>query len=237
MTKKNLIIINVILFIGLIFISIKGNYPTRIFRKFKTEEVKEFTYSNNWKYRQEMSLYEYYNKKGNIVMLGNSIIYRVDWNELLNRTDIINRGVRSDTTKGMLNRLTYVLNASPKLCFIMGGVNDIAIGVHYDTIAFNLEKLSGILKQNEVKPIIFSILYVADTYQNYIEFNKSIKQANTDIKKMCINQEIEFVDLNLSLSDNEMLKAEYSFDGIHLTGLGYSKWKDVITPIIEREIE
>ena len=237
MIKKKLGVINVILLIGLIFIYVKGNYPAKIFKKLRTKKVRNISYSKKWRYRQEMSLYEYYNKTGNIVMLGNSITYRVNWNELLNRTDIINRGVGSDITEGMLNRLNYVLNASPNLCFIMGGVNDITVGIHSDTIVFNLKKIADVLKQNEIKPIIFSILYVADTYSNFYEFNKSIKQANTAIKKMCIDYKIEFIDLNLYLSDKEVLKSEYSFDGIHLTGPGYSKWRDVISPIIEREIE
>ncbi|MFD2100794.1 D-alanyl-lipoteichoic acid biosynthesis protein DltD [Flagellimonas iocasae] len=237
MTKKRLVVLNIILLIGLILISIKENYPSRILRKFKTEEVKDIPYSNNWRYKQEMSLYPYYKKKGTIVMLGNSITYRVDWNELLNRSDVINRGVGSDITKGMLERLPHVINTSPQLCFVMGGVNDLNAGGPIDTIVSNLEKIAAVLKQNEVKPVIFSILHVSDTYQDYAEFNKKVKQTNEAIKKMCADHNIEFVDLNRSLSENEMLKTEYSFDGIHLTGLGYSKWRDAILPIIEREIE
>jgi len=119
----------------------------------------------------------------------------------------------------------------------MGGVNDIAKGINAETIKNNLYEITKKLKEKDIKPILFSILYVSENYPSYKDFNRSVKLANGKIKEMCSENEIEYVDLNLILSENEILKNEYSFDGIHLTGLGYKKWREIISPIIEREIE
>jgi lysophospholipase L1-like esterase len=237
MTKNRLLILNIIFIILLGSIAIIERYPSRIYNKLKSQEISEPSYFNNWKYQQELGFYEYYQKKGQIVMLGNSITYRADWNELLNRGDIINRGIGSDITEGFLARMDYVYSVNPKLCFIMGGINDIQKGINAETIENNLYEITRKLKEKDIKPILFSILYVAENYPNYKDFNRSVKLANGKIKEMCSDNAIEYLDLNIILSENEILKNEYSLDGIHLTGLGYKKWREVISPIIEREIE
>ena len=58
-------------------------------------------------------------------MLGNSLTNRISWNELLVRDDIANRGIGSDITAGFINRINFVFNVKPKICFIEGGVNDL----------------------------------------------------------------------------------------------------------------
>ncbi len=237
MTKNRLLILNIILIVVLISISVIEKYPSIIYNKFKSQEVSEPSFLINWRYKQELELYEYYHKEGQIVMLGNSITYRVDWNELLNREDVINRGIGSDITEGFLARMKYIYSVNPKLCFIMGGVNDIAKGIKPEIISNNLYEISRKLQEKDIKPILFSILYVAEDYPDYKDFNLSVKLSNEKIKKMCADNKIEYIDLNEILSNNEILKQEYSFDGIHLTGLGYEKWREVILPIIERELE
>ncbi len=89
--------------------------------KFVKSSNKSINYRDNPKYVQEMNLYKCYQKTGLAVMLGNSITYRINWNELLNRSDIINRGIGSDTTAGFLSRLEYVIAPNPKVVFLMGG--------------------------------------------------------------------------------------------------------------------
>ncbi|EDM44948.1 lipase/acylhydrolase family protein [unidentified eubacterium SCB49] len=237
MTKNKYLIVNFILIFLLILIAVYEKYPSKIHAKLKLEKNTEQSYSGNWRYKHELKLYKSYQKKGNVVMLGNSITYRANWNELLNREDIINRGIGADITEGFLARMEYVYNVNPKLCFVMGGVNDLTRGIKPEIISNNLYNITKELNKKNIKPILFSILYTAKSYPNYKDFNRSVKLSNDKIKKMCANNSIEYIDLNKILSENEILKDEYSFDGIHLTVLAYEKWKEIITPIIEREIE
>ena len=68
------------------------------------------------------NLFKIYNPvKINIVMLGNSITWGVNWNELLSRTDVANRGIPCEKTEDFLYRLDDIYKLKPKICFIMGG--------------------------------------------------------------------------------------------------------------------
>ena len=230
---RMLVIIIIILLILLIFISIKERYVQRIVARFSYKKGGE-SYFENINYKNETSLYKYYHKQGNIVMLGNSITYRVNWNELLDRNDIINRGINNDITEGFLNRISDIVNVNPKICFIMGGVNDIRRGVAPLIVKTNIKKLIGILQNNKIKPVIFSILYVADTHPDYYKVNAKIKQANELIKETCKNTNTAFIDLNEKLGNNNILRKEYSLDGLHLTGLAYQKWGEVIIEYLDK---
>jgi len=235
MNKKN-ILVNIILLTLLVLLIFKENYIPKIYNIIKSKSSSEINIETE-DYKHETALYKEYNKKGNIVMLGNSITYRVHWNELLNRNDIINRGIGHDITKGMLTRLNYVFNANPRICFIMGGINDINKGIDTEVIVSNLNQISDKLKKKNIKPIIYSIIYVAESYPEYEQKNKLILNTNKEIETMCLKNDIEFINLNHTLSSNKALKKMYSFDGLHLTALGYVKWKEIIAPIINREIE
>lgn len=237
MTRNSLLILNIILIFALISIAVIEKYPSKIYYKITPKRITDESFLENWRYQQQIGLYEYYHKKGNVVMFGNSITYRVNWNELLNRGDIINRGIESDITEGYLARMEYIYNVNPKLCFVMGGANDLEEGVAPKKILDNLYEITIKLKERNIKPILFSALYTGVKRSNYKAFNHSIKLLNEKIKEMCANNAIEYIDLNVILSENDILQEDYSSDGIHLTGLGYKKWGEVILPIIEQEIE
>src|SRR5690348_11177372 len=75
------------------------------------------------------SLFSVYpERKINIVMLGDSLTYFVNWNELLGRMDVANRGLTYQTSSGILELADSVVSLKPKLCFIMIGINDLRQG-------------------------------------------------------------------------------------------------------------
>ncbi len=162
-------------------------------------------------------------------MLGNSITYRVDWSELLNRNDVINRGIGSDITEGFLNRLKYIYSVDPKICYIMGGVNDIAQKIPQEVTVQNIRIIIDSLKQHRIIPVLQSVLYVAENYRNSEFMNQKINSLNSELVKVAGDCNITFLDLNASLSSGNRLIGEYALnDGIHLTGAGYEKWKIVL---------
>ena len=102
--------------------------PTKVLNKLGitiTSSVnKHYEYTDNFEYNVRRSLFEVYQPKDiRIVMLGDSITDKVDWNELLSRTDVVNRGIGSDITEGFINRLSDIYVLNPETCFIMGGIN------------------------------------------------------------------------------------------------------------------
>ncbi|MFT4019161.1 MAG: hypothetical protein QM668_19515 [Agriterribacter sp.] len=45
-----------------------------------------------------------------------------------------NRGIGSDVTEGYINRINDIFELEPKICFIEGGVNDLARNIPEDII-------------------------------------------------------------------------------------------------------
>jgi len=170
-------------------------------------------------------------------MLGNSITSKVHWNEFLNRNDIINRGIGSDIAEGFLARMEYIYNSNPKICFIMGGINDIAMGIKQENTINSINLITSKLIEKDIEPIIFSILYVAEKHSNHKLINRKVQSTNIELKNLCKKKNIEFIDLNEHLSFNKALPSKYTTDNVHLTGSAYEKWEEIIKPIIERKLK
>jgi lysophospholipase L1-like esterase len=188
-----------------------------------------YSYKDNAQYVERMSHFEVYRKKGRIVMLGNSITARVNWSELLGSDNIINRGIGSDITEGYLSRMEYIYSIEPKICYIMGGVNDIARNVPREEIVENVKKIIDGLKEHKIIPVLQSVLHVTDTYPNNVIFNQKIENLNVELVKLANECNITFLDLNAHLSSGNQLISEYAIkDGIHLSGAGYEKWRTVL---------
>jgi lysophospholipase L1-like esterase len=190
----------------------------------------DYSYS---KYDVRNSLFAVYQtKECGIVMLGDSITAGVEWNELFGISDIINRGIGSDTTEGFYNRLRDIYAIKPKMCFIMGGINDIGFGISVEKILNNMKRVVEGLKENQINPIVQSTLYIAKGQPNWIKVNKAVDELNNGLKNMCEANGLIFIDINKVLSINGYLKGEYTYDGVHLYGIGYEEWKNLIMPII-----
>ena len=221
----------------LIFISVREQYPAVILRKMGIWQP-AIDFRENVDYQLQIGLYPYYRKRAAVVMLGNSLTYRVNWNELLNRNDIANRGVGKDITTGLRHRLDYVYAVKPELCFIMGGINDLVGGLEPKEAVDNLQSIGQQLLQQNIQPVFQSVLYVSPDCPGHQALNRKILEINQLISDFCREREIRFVDLNASMGlVGDAHPSLYLADGVHLSGKGYEKWGSIILPIIEKEIE
>lgn len=164
----------------------------------------------------------YLRKQANIVMLGDSITQMAEWNELLDRNDIVNRGISGDNILGMLNRISFVSRLSPKICFILGGVNDLKSGVSAEEVFDNYKKIVANLKEHNVIPVIQSTLY------SNMASSEKVERLNRLLKKYAEDNELYYIDLNAVLATNKSLRKEYSADGTHLTAKGYEFWREEV---------
>jgi lysophospholipase L1-like esterase len=199
----------------------------------QTNQNIEPLYLKNSNYKRMIEMWEICElKKTNIVMLGNSITYGINWNEALNRIDIANRGISGDNTEGILNRMEYVYNLNPKAVFIMAGINDIYADIPLDSIIANYEKIIGILIEKKVIPIIQSTLYVSKKWKKAEEKNLIVEKLNNYLKNIASQKRVKYVDLNAKLSDNGFLKDDMTYDGLHLTAKAYKIWIEEIKKIL-----
>lgn len=227
MFKINHKVLNVVLLILLAVIFVRNNYLSKLGLILFKDSTHNF--KSNREYKRQLDLYEIYSKKQcNYVMLGNSITQYVNWNELLNRTDIINRGIGMDVTAGFKDRLNHVTDLNPKYCFIMGGINDILFNIKVDEILANYEDIILALKAENIIPIIQSTLFVSDSYENANSINNKVNNLNSKLIQLSQSHDAKYLDLNHILSSNNKLKESYTTDGIHLNGKGYLEWKKIL---------
>lgn len=192
-------------------------------------------YKKSKNYENLTGLWEIYKtKKAKVVMLGNSITYGCNWNELLGRNDVIERGIPGDNLEGFLARVDYVFKLKPKICFIMGGVNDIFAGFTVEQIYNNYEKLVDTLLSKKIKPVIQSTLFVNPKWKNTDGKNDLVQQLNEKLKALADSRHIVFMDLNPMLVENGYLKDEYTIDGVHLTWRAYKIWGEEIQKVLHK---
>lgn len=237
--KRTLIITNGITAFLLIGIVATEKYPQRILNKFSspaTEPKPAYSFINNQNYTELTDLYTVYTGQKDIVMLGNSLTNRISWNELLGRDDVANRGIGSDITAGFIHRLNFVMHVQPKICFIEGGVNDLAQNISNETIIKNLTQLLDTLQANHVKPVLTTVTLVTKSYKNASDFNAKIKNLNIQIASLAKSKEATLLDLNPYLTDGEYLRQENAIaDGIHFNSKAYEVWREEIMKILKRE--
>lgn len=186
----------------------------------------EYNYIQNPVYSERMNHFTGLPAKGKIVMLGNSLVHRMSWNELLGRCDVINRGISSDITKGMINRLQDVISAEPEIVFIEGGINDLAVGIPNDTIVSNIIRIVSELKKVGITPVVNEICYVVDGYPNGESMNKRAAEINLILRELAADMDFCTIDLNKTLSNGSSLLPQYALsDRIHFTIDAYKVWK------------
>ncbi len=194
------------------------------------------TYLRNYNYFLQTSLYDLYQTdSAKVVMLGNSITFGVNWNELMGRQGVVNRGIGGDLTSGFLHRLEYVYRLHPVLCCVMGGINDIYEDISPDTIFANYKQILQGLRSHNIIPVIQSTLYVSRRWKRAAVKNRDVTRLNVLLRAYANAEGILFLDLNDVLSENGYLREPFSTpEGVHLNAAGYRLWRDQLEPVFRR---
>ena len=170
------------------------------------------------------------NTENEIIFLGNSITDGAEWSELFENPNIKNRGIGGDDTNGVLERLSEVTESYPDKVFLMIGTNDLAYGKSVEHVIENHKKIVTQIKKDSPKTKIYiqSILPVDDAV-HYTRPNASIEKINIALKELAVKKDLTYIDLVPTFSNEKgKLSKEFSIDGLHVNGLGYQKWKELI---------
>jgi lysophospholipase L1-like esterase len=172
-------------------------------------------------------------------MLGNSITNGANWAEIFNNPQVLNRGISGDNTFGVLHRLHQITAVKPAKVFIMIGINDLAKKTPVEVILSNVRKIVNRIKKDTPETQIFlqSILptnNLFDDFKKHQNKDKDIKAVNTGLEELARDVNVSFIDLYPHFLDSAgRLSADYTNDGLHLTGSGYMLWADLIRDLIE----
>lgn len=172
---------------------------------------------------------------GAIIFLGDSITEGGNWDELWENKKILNRGIGGDVSEGVLNRIDEVSRHQPSKVFICIGTNDLAKGIAMDTIILNYKKILDSLKRDspETKIFVQSVLPVGKKVL-FGHNNTKITVLNLKLRKLCIEENLPFIDLQPVFADADgYLREEFTNDNLHLLGSAYLAWKEKIAVEID----
>jgi lysophospholipase L1-like esterase len=186
-------------------------------------------------YDQKLNMFEQMpTPKTCIVWLGDSITDGGEWSELFPQYKTMNRGISSDNTFGILYRLHEVIRRKPKKIFILIGINDISKNIPDEVILRNYRRIidSLQLQTPATKIYVQSILPTNNKYtqfKNHQNKTEHILYINEALKKLCKERNINYINLYDAFLDADgKLNSLYTNDGLHLTGEGYRRWKEVL---------
>ncbi|MGB4180850.1 MAG: GDSL-type esterase/lipase family protein [Bacilli bacterium] len=182
-------------------------------------------------------------KKNGIVFFGDSLTEFYYVHEFFHDKHVYNRGIASDTTSGVLNRLrSNVISLAPRKVFLQIGTNDFHKRRAVEYIFSKIKRIIEVLKEHlpETKIYLISLypvnpkIKVFGKIVTYPRKNKNIDRVNLLLEKYAEESNITYIDINSKLkNDKGLLKPEYTLDGLHLTHDGYQLVTDILKIYID----
>jgi lysophospholipase L1-like esterase len=187
-------------------------------------------------YEQKVSLFRLLpSKKNAIIFLGNSITDIGEWAEIWQHPRVINRGVSSDNTFGVMARLDEVTQHQPAKIFVMIGINDIARGTPVATILSNYSRIISEIKSASPRTQVYiqSVLPTNNSFSQFVRHqnkDSQIREVNEGLAQLALQEGLDYIHLYPHfLDETGKLSSDYTNDGLHLNGAGYMLWKQILT--------
>ncbi|GJM31439.1 MAG: acylneuraminate cytidylyltransferase [Saprospiraceae bacterium] len=176
-------------------------------------------------------------EESRIVFMGNSITE--GWKNMrpafFADKPYINRGIGGQTTPQMLIRFRPdVVDLQPDVVVILAGINDIAGNTGPSTIkmiADNIFSMAEIAAANGIKVVLSSVLPAFDfPWRAGMEPAEKVVELNKRIKAYAEKNDHIYLDYFQAMVDEQNgLKAELTYDGVHPNEAGYQ----VMEPQVE----
>ena len=185
-----------------------------------------------------------YENDENIIFFGDSITRGYDLEKFFPKNNVINKGVGGNKTGDLLDRVKEdVYEHNPSKVFMLIGINDLCGELDQEDIVFNIQNLISEIKLNRNKteiyvesvyPVNTKIIKEKDLKYALPLDNKKVISLNKEIKKVCEENDVTYIDLYSKLLDKEgNLKELYTKDGLHLNNLGYLKVTSVLKKYVK----
>jgi lysophospholipase L1-like esterase len=225
--------------LGIWFISKRGGLaylllrmPRLRFRIKAMQEAQALPFNVPYYHHRKSQLERLPIHTSDIVFLGDSLTDEGEWAELLSHPLIKNRGISSDTTIGVLDRLSDIITPQPRKLFLMIGVNDLSnlgrssteITQTYREILTRIQHLSP-----QTTVFIQSVLPIKRELFLGFTTNNDIRALNTQLQHLATEFAYPYIDLHTHFLDaHHQLDTKYTLDGIHLNGIAYQQWQTLI---------
>jgi len=171
---------------------------------------------------RQVQMFKVFGNDADIVFIGDSHTEFGMWDEYFPTRTIANRGVHSNTTGDVLARMDTILSTNATVAYVMLGINDIFVEFPLVEIIENYREIIRVLKNNDIEVIIQSTVQCHSHYCAQDTITK-VNALNERLEKLAKDEDIDFLNLG-GLSDHKGLVDEMTYDGIHLTAVGYQVW-------------
>jgi lysophospholipase L1-like esterase len=175
------------------------------------------------------------------------------------RGRVLVRGVCGETTQDMRLRFQKdVLDHRPQVAIILGGTNDLGLGISLATMMENLKFFYEQSQTHGILPVAVTVPSLRDDIGQDDVFEKGqslrgitpvVERAialreilNQSIKDLSRERHIPVVDWFAETCEpkTQVLTSKYSNDGLHLTTAGYRKlaemiWEHVLVDLLKKE--
>ncbi|MGD8173144.1 GDSL-type esterase/lipase family protein [Vibrio sp. TRT 21S02] len=154
------------------------------------------------------------------ILLGDSITAGLRGHTESLTFDSVNWGISGDTSKLLLNRVNKYHFSGSNAVHLMIGTNDLGRNTSIKDIIVNIDSIIHLFQEKSINVYLYKVLYTDGVSRR----NSDISLLNQEIELLSNKRNIILVDLNKSLSNDNKLIDEYSYDGLHLNKLGYEVW-------------
>jgi lysophospholipase L1-like esterase len=195
----------------------KGIWSRLIANKAKANKARWYVETEKQAYYQRQVGAE----KMRILMLGDSLTAQGNWALLLGRDDTMNYGIAGETTLDLLERLDEVLATRPEVVCLMIGINDLVnVNAGADGVLRRQVESCKRILDSGAKLLLGNVL--PTTFDNSV--NGMVQLINAGLAAKAAEIGYYFVDMTEDFATNGSLRAELSYDGLHLNLDGYKIW-------------
>lgn len=166
---------------------------------------------------------------GGIAMLGDSITHIGRWELMFPDARMRNFGIAGERSEHLLHRLEPVIRIRPEKLFLLIGTNDLSGGIAADEIAHNVASLLDTLAAR----LPDCRLHLQAVMPRARKFAPKVRALNALYADLAAQRQIVFIDLFPHFDDGTgEIRAELSYDRLHLLGAGYAVWRRVLAPYL-----
>jgi lysophospholipase L1-like esterase len=167
---------------------------------------------------------------GGVVFLGDSLTHIGRWELLFPDIAVRNYGIGGERSEHLLIRVEPIVRIQPTKLFLLIGTNDLALGFPVDEIAANVATLLDELRRS----LPDCRLHLQGALPRQRKYAARIMALNLLYRRIAAERGIAFVDLFPLFEDGSgQLRAELTYDGLHLMGKGYGLWRDAIAALVD----
>lgn len=165
-----------------------------------------------------------------IVMLGDSLTEAGNWNERFPDRDVVNGGFSGYTTDQLVPLARDAVRAQPGAVFVLTGTNDVYQG---RAPSWTTDRLGELVTAIETESPGTRI--VIQTVLPSVELGPAVAATNEAIRRFAADRRLDVLDLYPEFDDGfGALHDDETYDGVHLTSLGYERWATLLRSEFER---